>query len=359
MKTYYECADLVFRTQGPLFIGSGKQYGKTEYLFSSTDKKYIVLNELKFIDFLIKNNLLDAYESFIMQSQPDLLDFFRSWRVDDQTLLQLAQYTGDSGDVLKEERSRKNIVCFVRNGRNEIYIPGSSIKGALRTALLWEILKSTRLSEGLINARAKEIEASLLNTLPHYAKHPNDMLNSVLKSIQVADSAPLDNNALFLTDKQDISVQGQAKPLSALVRECIKPGTEFRMRLTIDTSIQKNITLKTIEQAIANFGKTYKDTFVSAFRLPPQTEQSDYTSCLVLGGGSGYFGKSIHYVMYTKKEAVKKTSEVMMRAFKSHHHENDEQLGISPHMLKYGRFKGRYAPFGLVHVRLDSEGSHD
>ena len=359
MKTHYEIADLVFHTQGPLFIGSGKQYGKTEYLFSATEKKYIVLDEMKFINFLTDNNLLDAYESFILQNQPDLLDFLRSWQINDRTLLTMALYSGDSGDVLKEERSRKNIACFIRNGRNEIYIPGSSIKGALRTALLWHIMKNSPTPSSLRDSRARDIEAHHLNTLPHYTRKPADMLNSVMKSIQLSDSIPLDNGVLYLTDKQDVSVQGVVKPLSALVRECIKPGTEFRIRLTIDTSIQKSISLKTLEQAIINFGSDYKENFVSSFRLPSQAEQVDYNRCLILGGGSGYFGKNIHYALYSKKEAVKKTSEKMMFAFRQHHHENDEHLGISPHMLKYGRYKGRYYPFGLTSVRLEKVDSND
>lgn len=42
----------------------------------------------------------------------------------------------------------------------------------------------------------------------------------------------------------------------------------------------------------------------------------------------------------------------MTQMFSAHKHEHDKELGISPHTMKYARFRGRLYPYGYCGVSI-------
>ena len=73
---------------------------------------------------------------------------------------------------------------------------------------------------------------------------------------------------------------------------------------------------------------------------------------LILGGGSGFFAKSLAYPYLGEEEGLRWTAEQMKQMFHNHKHERDAENGISPHTMKYARFRGRLYPYGYCGVNI-------
>ena len=62
MSTY----KVTLETKGPLYIGSGKQLGKKEYIHNRQKKEIVVPNLIKMYQQLKKKNLTGEYEKFLL-----------------------------------------------------------------------------------------------------------------------------------------------------------------------------------------------------------------------------------------------------------------------------------------------------
>ena len=122
----------------PVFIGSGNKLAKKEYLINDKDKTISFLNQEKFFDLLIRKGLVDSYESFVLGNDNDLRRFFINNRISRQEMDSVCVSTLSTKNAVAEGKSLKmhDLHSFIRSSENKVYVPGSSIKGALRTALL-------------------------------------------------------------------------------------------------------------------------------------------------------------------------------------------------------------------------------
>ena len=73
---------------------------------------------------------------------------------------------------------------------------------------------------------------------------------------------------------------------------------------------------------------------------------------LYLGGGSGFFAKSLAYPYLGRTQGLDFVVRYLSSSFKSHHHEQDRALGISPRTLKYGKYGHRMYSFGVCEVSI-------
>lgn len=92
----------------------------------------------------------------------------------------------------------------------------------------------------------------------------------------------------------------------------------------------------------------------TAHTSPRRAVQSTCRSSphLILGGGSGFFAKSLAYPYLGEKEGLRWTAEQMAQMFRKHGHERDIEKGVSPHTMKYARFRGRVYPYGYCGVNI-------
>ena len=72
----------------------------------------------------------------------------------------------------------------------------------------------------------------------------------------------------------------------------------------------------------------------------------------MLGGGAGFFSKSLAYPYLGINDGLKWTSKYLDAAFNKHKHWQDEELGISPHTLKYGKYMQQLSAFGACEVMV-------
>lgn len=356
--------DLRLTTRGPLHIGSGATVAKTDYIFDEQSATVSVIEPDALFSWLCRWNLADRYERFILSGDTRMDRFLRDCRITEQEQKSLLRYRLSARDALDARHSLKELHSFVRDAAHRAYLPGSSVKGALRTVILfsmiWKEKKGSWPDEFRKDKNARQMQTleglylhSLALKRDRNGARENDPVNSILRGLSVADSEPIPDAAFFLSGKSDVNVNGEEKKLP-LCRECVRPGTELRCKLLLDRSVlPPDFTPDALMQMIRDFDRYYQNTYLPRFKPPCHAHPVSYQDALILGGGAGFFSKSLAYPYLGVKEGARRTEQVMTRMFPGHGHNRDcSDYAISPHMLKYGRYDGELYPYGVCGVQL-------
>ena len=330
--------DLCIKTYSPTFIGGGSDadYMKKEYYFDEATNKVVFLHQEKFLSYIINNNLVDSYESYILSNSSTYLkDFLDKHNIYREDIKDLITMETDAKHALSPGKSLSQIFGFVSDKYHRPYIPGSSIKGAFLTAILYLKIKEYRIS-----AHDKNIEQKYRDIWA-YAKN-------LLKGISFSDSEPINQKDMILTRKDDLLPNGKVGNPN-VVRQCIKPNVQIKLKLTIDTKAAK-MDVDYIRRAITEFSSFYKSTYLAPYKNYIHPIVID--NFISLGGGSGYHGKNIVYPMLGKEEAVKVVSEILDKRFKKH--KSDVLYGMSPRCLKCTKLANsiKYHHMGICEVNI-------
>jgi len=342
--------EIILTTKSPVFIGSGMEYSKKEYYYDRAHGKVHIINIPAMLSMLYEKKLIDAYENYILNSDYDLCQFFDMVKITESELNKITEYTANVGDALVQDKPLAGIKQFIRDKSGKPYIPGSSLKGCLRTAILWKMITENK-KNFHINQDAKMIEKNYLNKLQLDTKKWTNAVNDIMRGIMISDSEAISSERIILTKKIDLSVHGKPKDIP-IIREAIAPNTCVRLILTIDSSVIPCIDIDFIRTAIKEYGSYYYKTFQKFFRMPADSVQENFKNCLVLGGGSGYFGKNIVYPPLSRQEAVRRVAAIMANNADNHHHERDIALGISPRKLKITKYQGKSYHYGVCRIEI-------
>lgn len=309
----------------PTFIGSGEEYDRCDYIYDGT---YIhIIEQNKWIDYLIEKNLLDEFVDSLEKRGKNI---------------EIDKWIKSKGKNLKEVINRccnkrfkvstmtnfksNTIHSFIKNIEGKPYIPGSSIKGAIVSAIVGYYSYKMRLKENEIN-------------------------NLKINGISVSDSTPFKLEDLELYKKKDkIIINGDEKQNELpIYRECAKIGTEVEFSIRIDKKLIKDSriyefngiesiydalydkfnVLYNEENGIINNYDTILDYIPGGVYNNGQLEDG----ILILGGGAGFHSKSIISSIYGYNKAFQETKKTFKKGIaKSHHHENDDI--ICPRAIK-------------------------
>lgn len=348
--------DLTLKTRSPVFIGCGKSYTKKEYLFDPRNNTVSFLDERLFFSYLAEHDLADAYEEYILQgTSRNLRDFLLNvCRVPQAEINRWTRCRINAGDALDDRHTLKEIQRFIRNGNDRIYVPGSSIKGALRTVLLKAMLLAAppeQPDRNLPFERFGSFEDAWFHTLSlkkdrNQVVQTGNPLNSILQGVRISDSLPISDSELCLTRKIDEFLDEHYNQIN-ICRECIRPGTIIRCTVTLDQSVlQGKITKERIEDAIAAVSAYYQETVINRY---PHGSNCMNSKTILLGGGAGFQSKTVTDAYYGA-DALEITSKVLDKAFRKHNHWRDPAIGISPRALKETDFGEAAYPYGVCEV---------
>ena len=383
----------------PLFIGSGEKITKLDYVYQSSNGMVYMLDEAKWASFLKRARLMNDFTSKVeaLGKRFSLDSYLKNHR-------ELAARLHTSDIVMELKRrgvfhegipayvTGKNpndivtfdIVTFARNGLGERYIPGSSLKGAFRTAILAYVLlnidrtkcynKLEHATRNAVDETMDEVEKYLGIRIDKDGKY--DMVNSRFKGLTVSD-AKLINETAAIVQKWDLSLtksQSEKKPnYLPIYREAIVPATKAVFTIGIDgsergmgeigvktagnllhaLSVFRNLQYKTYKEAI---DKVYKGSVDhSVFRYLDELNEAN----LVLGGGTGYISKTLIYPIAGSREkgksiARKILSEQFDRPGRKHDHKHRYDDIISPHTLKLTKLNDMHM-MGLCNVKVVKE----
>jgi len=414
MNDIFEYYTLKLTTKSPVHIGSGQTIGKKEFCLIPKKDKIRIMDMEKLIDYFVKEDPenLEWFEKFMIED-PSLRAKTR--RAKDGTL-----YTGaecldkkwlhtflnliampvparkdcamykdiSNAGIFQENMTGCDINAFMRNSDKEPYIPGSSVKGMLRTALMQQLIRKNRnklTHESTIGYEEKDITEKLVNTLrlKYKFNEPDtqDAVNSIMRGIIISDSKPVSNDNIIVCKKIDrppLKSQRkekdfiEEKELKVVARECLKPDTEVYFRVKIDKRYFRpeeiNMSFEELfHEMIKAFDEDYRKFYLSKFSKVEGSAADLEKEFLVLGGGSGYFGKNIIYTRYGFEKGLKKVSKYMRekdldkdgkpkdKSGKMKNPDDYHLHGISPHMLKLTMYQGKMYHMGICDVTLERD----
>lgn len=368
----------------PVFVGSGEKFKKSEYIYDKRAGEVHFLDESGWIRFLGRHGIMEDFSNALL-ANPFHLNLFGYLSHQDR----LCREYGSIGNIMhamkqeeailrtepylgNRDKGPGDIAGFVLDARGNPYIPGSSLKGAFRTAILAHHILQNRGAyskdwENISRAAGNKRDmGKAMDNLEREAAIPpdkngkRDMVKSYFRGLTVSD-ASLVNGGLCVVPKTDLGLHTFRTHEVSLFRETLKADStlEFTLGLDDDASAMGHFGIhnfKDFVDVLREFVKFQYEILKKPFESFATDELHDIKGAknadLVLGGGAGYISKTLVYALAPNKEdAVYVVRKLMENMFKRGHHGWDTE--ISPHALKLSEVDGRNYLMGLCY--LDGE----
>lgn len=288
--------EIEFTTKGPVHIGNGEKYGKKDYFQSGG--KIAILDVRKFVARLTPEQISN-YCNFLESDEITLQDYLEG----DKGLRALAEssvlYKADTdlARARRGSRQRHDVWECIKDAEGRPYVPGSSVKGMIRTALLVSLLLDDPDYRGLFDpekVRSKQGRKSADKDIQRRAfwrevldqNNPKE-LTDVMRYVSVSDSEPLSLDDLVFAKKYDrfckddkgwhkknmgnVSDKAyyEGNELN-IYRESIRPDTRFTVSVDIDDRIDGYLAplvldadglQKVLERSFELYKKCFLDRF--------------------------------------------------------------------------------------------------
>jgi CRISPR-associated protein Csm5 len=377
MRDFLKNYTMRLQLLAPVFIGCGRELTKKEWILSENNSA-IIPETHKLYEYAVRKGLKEEFEYFILKDiNTDLKGFFDKYShkisTPDLAPFSYSLTMGRAYQSGKKDEKPAGIQQFIKDAEGLPYIPGSSVKGAIRTVLLAQEIKKggfdrfaqeikrvlEEYKKGFINTKeakkalgkiAKDMEKQAFFKLKYSDK--NDVVNDIFRGLRIADSAPLSSENLMLCQKIDASTtKGKANAINTL-RECLKPGTEAIFSVSIDTDMFNYYSIGDIIEAVKNFHEIYCSCFLKKFPYfkDPHTNETR----LYLGGGAGYATKTIVYALLGEN-AVKEVNTILDIAIGEKKREKvPKDDTVSPRMAKFAYFNGK--PYEMGACKMEFSG---
>lgn len=275
----------------PIHIGSGEALSRLDYFFDGNRFCRVNLQSLfadpdfasqrdKFLeaapggqplDRLVVRDLLQKHVSYNIRSSPAAYDFGSSHAVEVKA-------------------------CIKSAGR--VYIPGSSVKGAILSALCWEVLRDGWQKGAEAQAAIRDIldgrDDLLAAVLPRLGGRAAEQLGKFTHWLDVSDSdlkSPGECLAVSLVDVRSTQPPtGYRRRTTEDLRficESVQDNTEFTLALKLDRDSKKSL-----DDIAATVNEFYQ-AVAKADGIPTDSLNLPTTGLIRLGGGSGAYATSL------------------------------------------------------------------
>lgn len=407
----FETAKMCLKVVTPINISDGIVLGAKDYLYDSGRQKVYFLNLHQWHMFIYKHMLLEKYESYLanFRDKQSLLEWLRmqGYDIDDvrTVITSEAQATVNLMDNEKK-KTLNDINRHIQQPDGSLYVPGSSIKGVFRTAILYSLLQKrqdikvkywcyikqqvdiiNKLMEeerkprelqimpySVIkkkkNQAAKEIdkliaslESELLNALRLKDDKERNISNknavcSAMRGLQVSDTYASRNMQTAILQKVDGGFDkfGKASPKKLpIFRECMLPEAELFFDVKIEKAVMNTIGINSVDdllKATHSFFAAVTDLLQQAFEKEYQEAfQGVAAGNMFLGGNTGFLSKTLLAMLAPDKDMAKTTIRVLLdKSFKTHKHLLRDKI-ISPRTLKCTNYNGKLMLMGVAEVR--------
>lgn len=269
--------ELKLYTLAPVHIGSGVEANAKEYIYEHN--KYYFPDMGKLYLYLMNNHseLLDEYETFLLDSgnktnrrNARLTDFLTQFGITNRDFGGFYINRNEMDDGSPDRLN--SIQLFNRNGLGERYIPGSSLKGALRTIIENVIFKEK---------------------YDHQTPMMGQEYNDLFHNIRVYDSEPLEDKDFILAGKYDYGKY--PKKIGVLQRESLRPECVIKFKIETRGQEATDVIEHLIEHS-KDYYQLYKDFFLLDGNFEAkyiQKNLSDQLGILYLGAGAGIWTKTV------------------------------------------------------------------
>lgn len=327
----------------PIHIGSGEKYTASEYVKSKAKtNKGNILNIIKRMD-------VSSYFSSLDENKKDdlLRDLsnpnFNLGNFDSRISNSYVKYKAI--DKTKKEIYPSQEIAEAIKTLNELYIPGSSIKGAIKTAILFNELDGrliSKISKNILSDNGSVIKKN-------YGRFMNDIFASnkappkappaqwdIMKFLQVSDTNTIKSPTIYDVatvmasfkwgDNEFYSKNKRTHEPILIYLETIARGKKlsFEIRNHYDYDIFKSlglddkkhlIDIKNIKRYIFNFSKSlirneiefsedYEIDYLNKFYLNLEKQNSIDNPVLRVGGGSGFLATTVGLKIMDHDETI-------------------------------------------------------
>lgn len=355
-KQHYK---VTLTAKSPVFIGDGSTIGKSEYIFDKSGRQIIVFNRDKLLGGLQRLGYLRLYCDSVLQGKTNLMFFFEKNNIRPNVYNAWADYRMSVNASISPDKATKGILTFVKDAYGLPYIPGSSLKGALRTVILSdkvknedfsgskrEIMKNSDYRKKAINMLSQNVEKKAFYTLGRNEKKKGNATNDIFCGLSISDSEPVSTDDLILCVKTDVMLSGDEKTVGIVVRECLKPGTRLTFTLSVNPE-QFPYSVEEIKTLISKRFADYRSTYLDKFKYADIDDVVGDNN-IVLGGGAGFFSKTVAYDLLGYDDGLDFTKSYI---FRNHKHEMDSV--ISPRTRKATEFDGKLYDMGICRIDFD------
>lgn len=383
----FETAKMYLKVVTPINISDGIVLGAKDYLYDSRRQKVYFLNLHQWHMFIYKHVLLKKYESYLanFRDKQSLLGWLRmqGYDIDDvrTVITSEAQATVNLMDNEKK-KTLNDINRHIQQPDGSLYVPGSSIKGVFRTAVLYKLLQKRqdikskywrqiqgKISNNYLNPKrdfdglAKDLESELLHTLRLKDDKERNISNkkavcSAMRGLQVSDTYASRNMQTAILQKVDGGFDkfGKASPKKLpIFRECMLPEAELFFDVKIEKAVMNTIGINSVDdllKATHSFFAAVTDLLQQAFEKEYQEAfQGVAAGNMFLGGNTGFLSKTLLAMLAPDKDTAKNTIKVLLdKSFKNHKHLLRDKV-IAPRTLKCTNYNGKLMLMGVAEVR--------
>lgn len=369
----YESKQIELNCISPVHIGSGVKLLPFEYLYDRRKRDVFFVDEGKFSELLMRHRLIDNFVADMRQRRPPyLLNWLTDHRISEREMQGITVRRAKVHIRQNERSSLNDVACLETAAGGIPYIPGSSLKGAIRTAVIYHLLRqsahenlrrkywgklqdamSARDIKAEIGKLAKKLEEELLCQLKYVdekGKYSDAAIQDVMRGLRVGDAMPTAKRLdTVILQKIDCSTHanksGRKEHSISLFRECIPIGSKFRFRITFEKEILAQIGIRDID-ALIRMCRTYT---ASGLAMQEHAFGRDYRAEFVeagdadvmLGGGTGFLSKTIFYALAPGEEIGRKAVAALLdelffdrRRRQPQHFHRQKDTVLSPRTLK-------------------------
>ena len=405
----FETAKMCLKVVTPINISDGIVLGAKDYLYDSRRQKVFFLNLHQWHMFIYKHMLLEKYESYLanFRDKQSLLEWLRMQGYDIADVRTVITSEAQATVNLMDNEKKKtlnDINRHIQQPDGSLYVPGSSIKGVFRTAILYSLLQKRqdvkvkywrqiqeKISSNYFNPYKdfKELMSDLENELLHTLRlldgdirsnnavcsamrglkvsdlpidsiddEWNDLVCSAMRGLQVSDTYASRKMQTAILQKVDGGldkfVKASPKKLP-IFRECMLPEAELFFDVKIEKAVMSTIGISSVDdllKATHSFFAAVTDLLQQAFGKEYQEVfQGVAAGNMFLGGNTGFLSKTLLAMLAPDKDTAKNTIKVLLdKSFKNHKHLLRDKV-IAPRTLKCTNYNGKLMLMGVAEVR--------
>ena len=300
----------------PLHIGNGNTLGLIDFIVMKD--RFVRINFDKLADYCYEADidLAEGVEDRRFKVRHGKEEIFSIEKFVEFYGIDYNEFTEYTIPLNIEARTRETkieVKEYIKDGMGRAYIPGSSIKGAIRTALLWSVLDEEEIKKycdelmrgGKINAKraCKRLEEKIFGNVAH---------EDILRVVRISDTEPL---AVKELNVSEIKILGNPSPIPTYV-ENLRIGAKTKLDIRVDKNLlSEEIFVKNVLRDYINPGDILR--VCRSFSMEYVKKQGSYRSynagtrqfyrelnntinelreneaMLNLGWGGGWYGKTI------------------------------------------------------------------
>lgn len=317
---FLEVHELFLETGGPLYIAGGRPLDRRHWL--RRPDGLALVDETVLGQRLLATGLLEAWQGQLAaggSAEAFLADHPALGLVADLTKRVLPV----GGDAVVHR-----VHPFLRNPAGRPYVPGTTLKGALRQVLLVYFLNEmpevdregwrNRLRQAYaagdrpaFSAGMQALQVDILHKLHLHTAEVASSLNDLMRAFSISDSDPLGAGDTVAVSRRLVHREGVLEDPDTY--EVLPPGTRIRFTLRIDIPLMNRggLMLTVLNEALQLAQLMQERVFWEKIPTPDRAPVDLRDLYLYLGGGTGFVNKSLVYALFDDKEARDLTNALL------------------------------------------------